>query len=252
MSSNRKQELSGEAAFLERLQEDYAVATSSQTRVLRELTMRTFRPYIHGGFALELGCSDGYMTSMLAGLVEHLDVVDASSRFIEQAAARGLANVSYIHSLFESYQTEQRYDHIFASFVLEHVLEPDAVLDMARGLLRERGLLFVAVPNARALSRQWAVHMGLLPGLYALTENDIRHGHRRVYDRVSLNRDLASAGFESIAEGGLMLKIFADFQMDSLIDDGTLGSGHIDGLYRMGLEYPDLCGALFSVCRRRG
>ncbi|WP_217994897.1 hypothetical protein [Methylogaea oryzae] len=48
-----------------------------------------------------------------------------------------------------------------------------------------------------------------------------------------------------------MLKILADFQLDRLIGDGTLQQAHIDGLYRLGLEYPDLCGALYSVCRPR-
>jgi hypothetical protein len=66
---------------------------------------------------------------------------------------------------------------------------------------------------------------------------------------VYLNRELRSAGFETVAEGGLMLKILADFQLDELIDDGTLQQSHIDGLYRLGLEYPDLCGSLFSICR---
>jgi hypothetical protein len=46
-----------------------------------------------------------------------------------------------------------------------------------------------------------------------------------------------------------MLKILADFQMDELISMQVLQDEHIDGLYGLGLEYPDLCGSLFSVCR---
>jgi hypothetical protein len=93
--------------------------------------------------------------------------------------------------------------------------------------------------------------MGLVSDLKALTQNDLVNGHRRVYDRVYLNRGLRTAGFSTIAEGGLMLKILADFQLDKLIDDGMLQDSHIDGLYRLGLEYPDLCGALFSICRQQ-
>ena len=94
--------------------------------------------------------------------------------------------------------------------------------------------------------------MGLLQGLKELTANDHNHGHRRVYDRVDLNRDIAAAGFENLSQGGIMLKILADFQMDKLIDDGMLKEPQLDGLYRLGLEYPDLCGSLFSVCRITG
>jgi hypothetical protein len=108
--------------------------------------------------------------------------------------------------------------------------------------------LFIVVPNARALSRQLALHMGLIADLKALTENDLVNGHRRVYDRVSLNRELRDTGFSTVAEGGLMLKILADFQLDKLIDDGFIQQQQIDGLYSLGLEYPDFCGALFSIC----
>jgi Methyltransferase domain len=132
---------------------------------------------------------------------------------------------------------------------MEHVLEPSLVLKMVRQVLKPDGLLFMVVPNARALSRQLAIHMGLIPDLKALTENDLVNGHRRVYDRVYFNREIEQTGFESIAEGGLMLKILADFQLDKLIDDGMIQQAQIDGLYKLGLEYPDLCGSLFPICR---
>jgi 2-polyprenyl-3-methyl-5-hydroxy-6-metoxy-1,4-benzoquinol methylase len=241
--------LKEEKAFLDKVYSDYAVDHSSQTKAMRELIVRTFRPFVRGGRGLELGCSDGYMTEMLADELDRLDVVDGSSNFLAEARKRGLANVDYSLALFEEYATDVRYDYVFASFILEHVLEPTLVLDMVRRVLKPDGLLFVVVPNARALSRQLAMHMGLIADLKALTENDLVHGHRRVYDRVCLNRELQRAGFSSISEGGVMLKILADFQMDKLIDDGMLKQPQIDGLYKLGLEYPDFCGALFSVCR---
>ena len=46
-------------------------------------------------------------------------------------------------------------------------------------------------------------------------------GHRRVYDRILLNRDIEAAGLEQVSSGGLLLKLLADFQMDKLIDTGT-------------------------------
>jgi hypothetical protein len=122
---------------------------------------------------------------------------------------------------------------------------------MARSVIKPDGLLMIVVPNARALSRQLALHMGLLKDLKELTPNDHNHGHRRVYDRVTLNHDIATAGFDVVAQGGIMLKILADFQMDRLIDNGMLQQQQIDGLYALGLEYPDLTGSLFAVCRAK-
>lgn len=95
---------------------------------------------------------------------------------------------------------------------------------------------------------QLALHMALIKDLKDLTENDKNHGHRRVYDRVSINEEIKKAGFNIISQGGVMLKPFADFQMNKLIDDGMLQDIHVEGLYSLGLEYPDLCGSLFSIC----
>lgn len=243
--------LADEKIFLDKVYSTYTVDHSSQTRVMRELVVRSVTPYLGGGRGLELGCSDGYMTEMLARRVEFLDVVDGSRQFLAEAQKRAISNVTYTYSLFEEFQSEQQYDYVFASFILEHVMDPQLVLAMVKRVLKPGGALFVTVPNARALSRQLAMHMGLIADLKQLTPNDLVNGHRRVYDRVCFNRELRDAGFEPVAETGLMLKILADFQMDRLIDEGLLQQPQIDGLYRLGKEYPDLCGALLSVCHHQ-
>jgi 2-polyprenyl-3-methyl-5-hydroxy-6-metoxy-1,4-benzoquinol methylase len=242
-------DLQKEKDFLNNVYSTYTVDSSSQTRVMRELIVRTFKPHLKGGVGLELGCSDGYMTQMLASVLDHLDVVDGSTNFLAEAKKRNLTNVDYHFSLFEEYTSTKQYDYVFASYIMEHVLEPSLVLKMARQALKPDGLLLMVVPNARALSRQLAMHMGLISDLKSLTKNDIFHGHRRVYDRVCFNREIEHAGFNTISEGGLMLKILADFQLDKLIDDDMIQQSQIDGLYKLGLEYPDLCGSLFSICR---
>jgi trans-aconitate methyltransferase len=241
--------LENERKFLEQVYHTYTVDTSSQTRVMRELIAKTFVPYLKRGVGLELGCSDGFMTEMLAAKLERLDVVDGSERFLAEARKRQLPNVAFTRALFEEFRSVTRYDFVFASYILEHVLDPLAVMRMVRSVIKLDGLLMIVVPNARALSRQLALHMGLLKDLKELTPNDHNHGHRRVYDRVALNSDVGAAGFEVVAQGGIMLKILADFQMDRLIDDGMLLQQQIDGLYALGLEYPDLTGSLFAICR---
>lgn len=248
--------LQDESIFLDKVFNTYTVDHSLQTKVMRELIIRTFYPFLKKGRALELGCSDGYMSSMLAGYVNSLDVVDGSDLFLQKAQERvkrdNLKNITFHKALFEEFETESKYDFIIASYILEHVLDPFDVLRMANNALNDDGLLFIVVPNANALSRQLAMHMGLYDNLKVLTENDMKHGHRRVYDRTSLNLVVEKSGFKTISQGGLMLKILADFQMDKLIEDGILGQEQIDGLYKLGLEYPDLCNSLFSICKKQG
>jgi 2-polyprenyl-3-methyl-5-hydroxy-6-metoxy-1,4-benzoquinol methylase len=234
--------------FLNQISHQYIPKEEPQTIVMRELVIRTFKPYLNGGIGLELGCSDGYMTEMLAGLINELHVVDASDKFLNEAKKRSLKNVKFYQALFEEYKSDVKYDYVFATYIFEHVYDVFPVLEMIKKVLKPSGKLFIVVPNARALSRQLALHMGVLKDLKELSENDIRHGHRRVYDRLYFNRDVEQAGFNVIHQGGLMLKILADFQLNKLIGEEFLTDKHIDGLYKLGLEYPDLAGSLFSIC----
>ncbi|MDP3635973.1 MAG: methyltransferase domain-containing protein, partial [Azonexus sp.] len=174
-----------------------------------------------------------------------------SETFILEAKTRVPSHVKFVHSLFEDFAPHEKFDYIFATYVLEHVQDAVGFLKKAGELLADRGMLFVVVPNARAFSRQLARHMGLIDDLFALTNNDINHGHRRVYDRVLLNRDIEAAGLAQVAEGGLFLKILADFQMDKMIDAEIVGKAQQEGLFRMGLEYPELAGSIFSMCSKK-
>jgi 2-polyprenyl-3-methyl-5-hydroxy-6-metoxy-1,4-benzoquinol methylase len=245
-------EFNREKGLLERYAADYITSDdSSQQRLMRQLEMRIFSKHLTRGRALELGCEIGYMSELISPLVEQLDIVDASERFLEQTRSRALPNARYFCSLFEEYQAEIPYLAVFASHVLEHLLDVPLVLQVVKRSMLPDGLLFVAVPNARAMSRQLARHMGLIDSLYDLTPNDLRGGHRRVYDQVTLHRELESAGFDVIAHGGIFFKPFADFQMDKLIDLGVLGETQLEGLYRMGYEYPDMCADVYAIARPR-
>ena len=239
-----------EKAFLESVTHTYVTSESAQDRLIKSLAVRTFKPFIRSdGNGLEFGCSDGYMTSLIAPLCGSLTVVDGSQTFINMASKRVKADVKFKNALFEEFNPDHKFDNIFATYVLEHVIDAIGFLKHARSLLSDHGLLYIVVPNARAMSRQIARHMGLIDDLFALTQNDTNHGHRRIYDRNSLNKDIEAAGLQQVSQGGLLLKLLADFQMDKMIEAGIIASPQIEGLYKMGLEYPDFAGSLFSVCK---
>jgi len=242
--------LETEKALLDNYAANYITSDdSSQQRLMRHLEIRVFSQYMNRGHALELGCEIGYMSELLSPLVDQLDIVDASELFIKKTKARSIPNSRYFCSLFEEFQADCAYNSVFASHVLEHLIDVQQVLKMVRRSLAPKGLLFVAVPNARALSRQLARQMGLLDSLYDLTPNDLRGGHRRVYDQVTLRRELELAGFHIVVQGGIFFKPFADFQMDRLIDTKILGEPQLEGLYNLGYEYPEMCADVYAVAR---
>jgi SAM-dependent methyltransferase len=240
-----------EKQFIESLTARYITSDiSSYTCLMRQMLVRTFKPYINnGGRALELGSEIGYMSERIAALVDQIDIVDASDDFLEHVKKRGISNACYYCKLFEEFKPPCQYDYVFASHILEHLVDVPMVLQMVVKALKKTGYFFVAVPNAHALSRQLARHMGLLNSLYELTPTDLQGGHRRVYDITLLTRELTENGFEIVSQGGVLFKSLADFQMDKLIDLGILGPEQFEGLYKLGNEYPSMCSDLYAVAQ---
>lgn len=223
---------------------------SVQDNWMRKLCVRMMSPWLkQSHLGLEIGCSDGFMSAMLADRIKLLTVVEATATFADALDARGLGNVEVHRGMVESFVPEQMFDRIFATWVLTHVIDADSLLRTLSRWLKPDGLLFVAVPNVRVLSRQLARQMNLIEDLFALTDNDRAHGHVRAFDRQRLDALLRQTGFETVFECGLMLKPLADFQMDQLYASEILTDEHVEGLLRLGFEHPDLCSALFSVCR---
>lgn len=239
--------LEQERAFLARVSEDYPEIESETEHALRRAAVRLTRSLLPPqASVIELGTADGYMARLLAPHVARHDIVDA----VAFPVTRLPATARFHQCLFEEFEPEQPADLVILSLVLEHVLDPVALLARARGWLTpETGKILAIVPNMRALSRQLARAMGLIPELDVLTDNDIAHGHRRCYDRFRLDREIAEAGGEPLLRGGLLLKPFANFQMDQMIAAGILGEAQMDGLDALASEYPDLATAIYAVCR---
>lgn len=239
-----------EKDFLDNMAETYAHGLVS--RMVKDSYLAKYKPYIENkNDVLEMGCSDGYSSIEISKMVKNLDVVDGSKKMIallnESVQKNNIHNINAIYSLFEDYSPDKTYDAICCSFVLEHVVEPVEILKKANSLLKENGVLAIAVPNAGALSRRMAVSMGLMDNLYDLTENDLRHGHRRVYDMDKLEKDVKRAGLNIIKKGGVFLKQFADFQLELMIKHGIIGNAQILGMQKMGDEFPELSGSIYLI-----
>ena len=239
--------LAEERKFLRRLTADYPEVESPIEHAVRRAAVNVARGLVPpGGRFLELGCADGYMARRMSEHAGMHVVVDAvtfpSTRFPE--------SVEFRQILFEEFEPEERFDLVVMCLVLEHVLDPAALMARARNWIDPgRGQILEIVPNMRALSRQLARAMSIVDELDELTPNDRAHGHRRCYDRIAFDREIATAGGDILQRGGLLLKPFANFQMDQMIEAGIIGPDQLDGLEIHGAEYPDLCTALYAVFR---
>ena len=201
---------------------------------------------------LELGCSNGYSTKCLSELITELDVVDGSKHMIENASKQiERKNVSFKYALFEELDLVEKYDCVFCSYVLEHVVDPKKILDICYKLLKQGGKMFITVPNANALSRQMALEMGILKNLYSLTENDKAHGHRRVFDLEKLYNLVNQSSFTLVDIGGTFVKQFADFQINQMIDLEIIGTDQLQGMQKLAEKYPDISGSIYAILEKK-
>ncbi len=218
--------------------------------VLRGYIMRTLEPFLVSGRALEMGCYTGEVTALIADRYADVTVVEASAELIEQARARLGARATFLHGTFETVELPHRYDAIFLIHTLEHLDDPVGVLRRVRGWLSDRGRLFVVVPNANAASRQIAVQMGLIASNDAVTDAERVHGHRKTYRMDTLERDVRDAGLQIVHGGGVFFKPLANFQFDRLMGGDVVSDAYLEGCYRLGVHYPDLCASIWLVCER--
>lgn len=244
-------DLKQEVKFLNEIYETYE-DNSIYERYMRNYIYKLIFPFLDlQKNVLEFGCSDGYLTKMISEKVNSIDIVDASKKAIIDSKKHfdEKNNANFNESLFEDYNTSKKYDLVIASYILEHVISPEIILKKIAEFCHENTLIFIIVPNARALSRQISLNMNLIDSLYSLTANDLKHGHRRVFDRKSLNQLISNSVFENIYETGIILKLLADFQMDKMLNLQIINDSQIDALYKLGLEFPDLCGSIFTICK---
>ena len=94
---------------------------------------------------LELGCGDGKFLAFLADL-KHVDAkgIDLSDVSIQRAQALGLkARLAAINDVFGS---NERFDMIVMTHVLEHVESPLSVIESCKRLLHHGGEIMFSVP----------------------------------------------------------------------------------------------------------
>ncbi|HEX3720176.1 MAG TPA: class I SAM-dependent methyltransferase [Verrucomicrobiae bacterium] len=231
-----------EIEHLEKIAADSWYARGANIRTI-EYSFRIFARHIRGESILELGPAEGIMTNLLASLARKFTIVDGSARFCDDLRKR-FPNATVVHSLFEDYRTEERFDNIVLGHVLEHVADPVEILRMVKSLLKPGGRVLAAVPNARSLHRQAAVVMGLLPFEEGMNEADMHHGHRRVFTPETFRHAFLQAGLRIEIFGGYWLKPVSSRQIEE-----TWTPEMLEAFMQLGERYPDIAGEIYVIAR---
>jgi 2-polyprenyl-3-methyl-5-hydroxy-6-metoxy-1,4-benzoquinol methylase len=219
--------------------------------VMHAYMIKSFEPFFVKGTLLELGSFKGDFTRRFLPYFDDITCVEASDAAIAEAKVRLGDRVKYINALFEQVMLDRRYGNIVMTHVLEHLDDPVRVLRrINKEWLTDGGRFFLVCPNANAPSRQIAVKMGLITHNSAVTPAEGAHGHRCTYSLDTLERDAVAAGLNVVHRSGIFFKALANFQWDRLLQTDIISTEYLDGCYKLGQQYPDLCSSIFLVCER--
>ena len=219
--------------------------------VMHPFMIRSFEPFFNKGSLLELGSFKGEFTRRFLSYFDDVTCVEASDVAIEEARKKLGDKVKLVNSLFEQAILPKRYDNIVMTHVLEHLDDPVLVLKRINcEWLANGGRFFLVCPNANTPSRQIAVKMGLISHNAAVTPAEAEHGHRCTYTLDTLERDAVAAGLKVMHRSGIFFKALANFQWDRLLQTDIISKEYLEGCYKLGQQYPDLCSSIFLMCEK--
>jgi len=118
---------------------------------------------------LELGIGHGYTCNHFSSYYAQYSVIDGSKSIIEKFKQQyPNSKAQVIQSYFENFNIDQTFDTIIMGFVLEHVDNPNQILNHFKQFIAPNGRCFISVPNAESLHRRFGHEAGLLPDVLAL------------------------------------------------------------------------------------
>lgn len=219
----------------------------------RDYMIKQFEPLLlNATNILEMGCFEGEFTKKLLPYGENITVVEGASELIKFAKQNiNHSKVKFIHSMFENLDLDEKFDLVFLIHTLEHLDERTLILNKISDLLTTNGKLVLIVPNANAASRQIAVNMGLIEFNTAVTEGEKSHGHRVTYNLDTLIAEVERSDLSIFDFGGILFKPLANFQIDKALESNIIDEKFLDGCFKLGKKYPDLCASIYVICEKQ-
>ncbi len=180
------------------------------------------------GRLLDVACGQGWHMATARDLGYQVRGMDVSAAALAVCHdVLGFPAGDVVHGLFEEYEVNERnagqYDVIIMSQILEHVLEPLMWIEKAVALLRNGGVLVVAVPNHRSLEIKF---LGRRYGFYCPPEHlnffspeTLRHIAERFPLRLETiaTRSLYSLEFLRESRWGRLLVFSVNLLVDKLM-----------------------------------
>ena len=177
----------------------------------RSTVLQRYLSSLSGGVGrlLDVGCGEGYALAFFREQGWSVKGIDFSSAGVESKNPDCM-DVLLTGDIFALLQAEisagETYDVVWLQNVLEHVIDPLALLKSLRKLVSDRGLAVVTVPNDCSITQRAALAHGHIDSAFWVLPPD----HLTYFDSASLTNAANATGWACVETLG-------DFPVDWLL-----------------------------------
>ena len=148
-----------------------------------------------GNRVLDIGCYDGTIAKLIAAQGNQVVGIDIAKKAVHMARKNGIQ--AYVCNLEEDPFPKSigTFDVIIAGEIIEHIFDPDALLNKLTKVLKPGGHLILTTPNLASLGSRLSLLVGHLPWMI---ENDLlpgKSGHIRYFTYSELEKILIRHSF---------------------------------------------------------
>jgi 2-polyprenyl-3-methyl-5-hydroxy-6-metoxy-1,4-benzoquinol methylase len=198
---------------------------------------------------LELGCASGYLSEMMTrqgcevvGVERESKAALMAERFCRQVIVGDLNVLGIIP------YSQESFDVLLLADILEHLVDPLAVLQRFVGYVKGNGRIILSIPNVA----NWAIRWELLNGKWNYTDGgSMDRTHLRFYTRRTIRELLNMAGLtivqEDVTQGLYQLALYRATVHRILVHLGL----HNRLAYRLSKTWPELWAFQFLIVARR-
>jgi SAM-dependent methyltransferase len=111
----------------------------------------------HGRKVVDLACGEGYGSSVLARTAQSVTGVDANPEAFEHARAK-YTEVTFERNMIELWQGDV--DCVVFLQTIEHIQDPDGMLEHIKALIAPSGVAYVSTPNVLTLAPKGQTRSG--------------------------------------------------------------------------------------------
>lgn len=134
---------------------------------------------------LDIGCSDGTISEMIARNNNEVYGVDVSESALKIALSRGLEAYKVDLESEEFPFSENYFDVVVAGEIIEHIFDTDEFLNKIKKVLKPDGSLIITTPNLATLGRRLLLLLGKNPLIEVSVDGEAA-GHIRYFVKETL------------------------------------------------------------------